>query len=92
MAEALPPAMVKDAILPTIIEMSEDPIPNIRFNVAKSLESLIPLLKNDPNTVGFIDSLVKTTLDKLSGDQDVDVKFFATRALESYGNSLKPSL
>jgi serine/threonine-protein phosphatase 2A regulatory subunit A len=85
MAEALTPVMVKDSILPTITELSKDPIPNIRFNVAKSLESLIPLLKKDPNTAELVSSSVKPTLEKLCTDQDGDVKFFATRALESNG-------
>ncbi|KAG1410945.1 hypothetical protein G6F57_023884 [Rhizopus arrhizus] len=65
--------------------MSKDPIPNIRFNVAKSLESLIPLLKKDPNTGELVNSSVKPTLEKLCTDQDGDVRFFATRALESTG-------
>lgn len=85
MAEALTPLMVKDSILPTITEMSKDPIPNIRFNVAKSLETLIPLLKLDSSTSELVESSVKPTLEKLSADPDVDVKFFATRALESNG-------
>lgn len=88
MAKALPPVSVKESILPTIVEMSKDPIPNIRFNVAKSLESMIPLLKKDPSTAELVNSTVKSTLENLSTDQDVDVKFFATRALESYGKSL----
>lgn len=85
MAEALTPMMVKDSILPTITELSKDPIPNIRFNVAKSLESLIPLLKKDADTAELVDSSVKPTLEKLRTDQDVDVRFFATKALENEG-------
>lgn len=85
MAKALTPMMIKDSVLPTIIDMSKDPIPNIRFNVAKSLEALIPLLKKDPNTAELISSSVKPTLEKLCTDQDSDVKFFATRALENNG-------
>jgi serine/threonine-protein phosphatase 2A regulatory subunit A len=86
MAKALTPVIIKESILPTIIEMSQDSIPNIRFNVAKSLESLIPLLRKDPSTEELLTSSVKPTLEALSLDQDVDVKFFATRALENSGN------
>lgn len=85
MAEALTSNMIKDSILPTIVEMSKDPIPNIRFNVAKSLESLTPLLKKDPETATLITTSVQPTLEKLGTDEDGDVKFFATRALESLG-------
>jgi serine/threonine-protein phosphatase 2A regulatory subunit A len=86
MAKALTPVIIKESVLPTIIEMSQDSIPNIRFNVAKSLESLIPLLKKDSSTEELLNSSVKPTLEALSLDQDVDVKFFATRALENSGN------
>lgn len=67
-------------MLPTIVSLSNDPIPNIRFNVAKTLETLFPLLKHDGDTLA---NTIHPVLQKLSGDTDVDVRFYATRALES---------
>lgn len=83
MAEALPADTVRDSVLPTVIELSSDPIPNIRFNVAKSLETMIPLLKQNQAMLDLVPSMAKPTLEKLSSDPDVDVRFFANRALET---------
>ncbi|KAF7722403.1 hypothetical protein EC973_003179 [Apophysomyces ossiformis] len=81
-ADAISPEDVKDFVLPTVIDLSRDPIPNIRFNVAKSLESLVPLLNKDEATAVLNGSIVKPALETLSQDSDTDVKFFAVRALE----------
>lgn len=82
MAETLSVQVIRDDVLPTVISLSDDPIPNIRFNVAKSLEALIPLLKNNAQAAGLYDTTVKPALEKLREDVDGDVKFFASRALE----------
>jgi len=81
MTDALSPSIIKDYVLPTVIGLSEDPIPNIRFNVAKALETLTPSLKQDSNTVDLIESTVVPSLQKLTNDKDSDVRFFASRAL-----------
>lgn len=82
MAEALSVQVIREDVLPTVISLSNDPIPNIRFNVAKSLEALIPLLKNKQEANGLYETTVKPALEKLREDTDGDVKFFASRALE----------
>ncbi|CAB4427709.1 unnamed protein product [Rhizophagus irregularis] len=68
-------------ILPTVNNLVSDPIPNIRFNVAKSYEVLIPVLKQSQETVVLLDAQVKPALDKLREDSDADVKYFAEKAL-----------
>ncbi|KAI9319163.1 armadillo-type protein [Dichotomocladium elegans] len=78
-AQVLSAEDIRDCILPTIVSLSNDSIPNIRFNVAKSLENMIPLLKQDENT---LNNTVHPVLEKLANDSDGDVRFFATRALE----------
>lgn len=78
----MPPQDMKDTLLPTVISLSDDPIPNIRFNVAKSLETLRPILDRDPSLKEAIDTTVKPALEKLSKDKDQDVQFFAARALQ----------
>ncbi|CAK7349749.1 unnamed protein product [Dovyalis caffra] len=53
-------------------------VPNIKFNVAKVLQSLIPIV--DPSVV---EKTIRPCLVELTEDPDVDVRFFATQALQS---------
>jgi len=89
MAPAVTPEVIRDYILPTVNNLVTDPIPNIRFNVAKSYEVLIPVLKQSQETGILLDTQVKPALDKLKEDMDGDVKYFAERAfLAGMGLSL----
>ncbi|KAJ3131992.1 hypothetical protein HK100_005820 [Physocladia obscura] len=72
--------VLKDLIVPTVTSLATDPIPNIRFNVAKSMEELVPLLKKT-GLSGLLGDPIKPSLLKLSEDKDTDVRFFANRAL-----------
>lgn len=72
--------IIRDHIIPTVTSMVADPIPNIRFNVAKSLEILIPVLQKIPEGTALLDQIVKPALLKLSEDADNDVRFYARRA------------
>uniref|UniRef100_A0A2K6ELF9 Phosphatase PP2A regulatory subunit A/Splicing factor 3B subunit 1-like HEAT repeat domain-containing protein n=1 Tax=Propithecus coquereli TaxID=379532 RepID=A0A2K6ELF9_PROCO len=63
-------------MLPTVLRMAGDPVANVSFNVAKSLQKIGPILDNSN-----LQSEVKPVLEKLTQDQDVDVKYFAQEAL-----------
>lgn len=63
-------------LLPTVLLLAADPVANVRFNVAKTLQKITPFL--DPSVV---EPQVKPALDKLNGDTDVDVKHFASEAI-----------
>ena len=54
-------------LIPRVVCLSDDPVPNIRFNVAKTLEKLRDRL-NPYNKRAGIDALKK-----LETDNDVDV-------------------
>lgn len=81
--------LIRDRILPTLTKLVNDPIPNIRFNVAKSYEVLAGVLKgaagSDDAAAGpaLLASEIRPQLEKLAQDGDVDVRFFANRALEA---------
>ena len=51
-------------------------VPNIRFNVAKMLERLVPLLEAQ-----VTDQSVRPVLQELTEDPDTDVRFYASQAL-----------
>ncbi|KAJ3020024.1 hypothetical protein HKX48_001439 [Thoreauomyces humboldtii] len=70
---------LRDFILPTVITLAADPIPNIRFNVAKSFEQIIPLAKK-ANLTSTVNEQIKPALAKLSDDSDLDVRYYAKRA------------
>lgn len=48
LAPAVDIRVIEESILPMVDKLVEDPIPNIRFNVAKSFEVLIKVLKELP--------------------------------------------
>ncbi|KAI9090824.1 armadillo-type protein [Phlyctochytrium arcticum] len=70
---------LRDFILPTINTLANDPIPNIRFNVAKALEQIIPLVRK-ANLGNALAEQIQPALTKMSEDGDVDVRYFARRA------------
>jgi len=63
-----------DKLLPLIIQLQNDNIPNVRFNVAICLETLREK-----------SSEVKSALENLVKDSDSDVKYFSIRAQRSLG-------
>lgn len=71
-----PEIVASDAILKVILHLADDPVPNIRFNVAKTLEILIKFV--NPKLVATV---IKDKLTKMQQDQDTDVRAFAIQAL-----------
>ncbi|PVU95407.1 hypothetical protein BB561_001839 [Smittium simulii] len=82
LAPSISPDVIRDLVLPTIETLMSDPIPNIRFNVAKSIESLAPVLNSSESTAPLIKSKIVPILEKLSEDQDRDVRNFADHAFD----------
>lgn len=70
---------VTQLILPFIESLAKDPVPNIRFNVAKALKVIVDKC---PENKSILDTTVIPTLNKLSEDSDVDVRYFADQSLE----------
>lgn len=56
LAPAVNIAVIKESILPMINQLIEDPIPNIRFNVAKSYAVLIQVLRRLPAEGTLVDA------------------------------------
>jgi serine/threonine-protein phosphatase 2A regulatory subunit A len=83
MAPSLNTEAICDSVLETVLPMVNDPIPNIRFNVAKSFEVLAAVLNETSEGKAVIKSKIVPGLEKLKEDQDADVRFFAQKALET---------
>lgn len=66
---------IRDSVLDAALALVSDPIPNIRFNVAKSLEILAMTL-GGLNAEGqeIAQRKIVPALEKLHGDTDPDVR------------------
>jgi len=82
MAEALGPTLdagvVESTLVPFITSLATDPVPNVRFNVAKSLERMAAKLGDGKGEM-------KKCLKGMVNDADVDVTYYAKRALSAVG-------
>ncbi|CAF1575375.1 unnamed protein product, partial [Didymodactylos carnosus] len=65
-------------MLPTVITLAGDAVANVRFNVAKTLKRIYPILDGSALAMH-----VKPCLEKLAQDVDFDVQHFASDALET---------
>jgi serine/threonine-protein phosphatase 2A regulatory subunit A len=70
------------SISETIVHLAEDPIPNIRFNVAKALEVLATVVGPQPGGQEVVKDALVPAIRKLKDDSDADVRYFAGKALE----------
>ncbi|KAF3823563.1 hypothetical protein GH733_007031 [Mirounga leonina] len=71
-------------MLPIVLKMAGDQVANVRFNVAKSLQKIGPILDTDA-----LQEEVKPVLQKLGQDEDMDVKYFAQEAISAVAQRLR---
>ncbi|KAF8168088.1 armadillo-type protein [Crassisporium funariophilum] len=74
--------IVRTDVIGPLLELSKDPIPNIRFNVAKALEVMATAFGNSAEGRAFIQDWITPALERQKTDQDADVRYFASRALQ----------
>ena len=70
---------MNEKLIPLALRLSEDPVPNIRFNFAKLIESIFSKLSPE-NKRKAEESLVKMVENEKT---DFDVKYYAEKALKS---------
>lgn len=77
LADVCSAEVITKFMVPVISNLAHDSVPNVRFNVAKTMAKVAPVL--DSNT---IETCVKPCLTRLhEEDDDNDVKYFASEAL-----------
>lgn len=69
---------ISSYIVPILLKYCKDPIPNVKFSVAKLIKKMV--VKMDSQTVM---SKVKPALTEMASDPDKDVQYFAKVALLS---------
>jgi len=74
-------AFLERHLVPIVQRMSSDPIPNVRFNSAKAIKAI----QESPAGQGAARVLLVPCLQRLRGDEDRDVQFFA-RGAGAVGN------
>ncbi|CAI5758207.1 unnamed protein product [Candida verbasci] len=85
-----------EKILPFINSLIQDPVPNIRFNLAKTyyilVSSLIEISKNSninqQELKNLIDSEIMNNLKLLQNDSDIDVQYYSNQSIEDINNLL----
>lgn len=77
--------IVRSEIVESLLQLASDPIPNIRFNVSKSLEVLATTYGNTPDGIAFVQQRILPVLEQQKNDTDADVRYFAARALQKAG-------
>ncbi|KAM9933441.1 hypothetical protein OXX80_006945, partial [Metschnikowia pulcherrima] len=78
-------SVIVSKILPFVSHLTADPVPNIRFNVAKSYLVIVEALAKNPDAdvSKLIDDEIVRHLNVLQGDADVDVRYYANSSLDS---------
>lgn len=75
-----------EEILPFINSLTNDPVPNIRFNVAKSFlvaaKTLLSKENISDSSTNYVKEKILPSLEALQKDNDTDVRFFATQSIE----------
>jgi serine/threonine-protein phosphatase 2A regulatory subunit A len=79
--ENLSTNIVIEYMLPLVLTLANDPIPNIRFNVAKALQDLTSFLVHAERS-DLVETSIKPILIGLKNDQDIDVQYFSIKALQ----------
>lgn len=74
--------MLQETVLDPLVQLASDPIPNIRFNVAKALETVAVSLGESPEGVQLVQHKVAPVLEALKNDPDADVRYFASKGLQ----------
>ena len=76
------------SILPFVNHLVNDSVPNIRFNVAKLYLVLAETFANSgqPNASSIVSNDILPKLEKLQSDEDVDVRFYASRSIQGIEN------
>lgn len=77
---AVAPATLQGTLLPFILSFCSDPVPNLRFNVAKSLERLASRVDAPVRAAS-----IRPALERLAADGEEDVRYYAARALANVG-------
>mmetsp|Transcript_9040 Transcript_9040/g.26607 ORF Transcript_9040/g.26607 Transcript_9040/m.26607 type:complete len:597 (-) Transcript_9040:174-1964(-) len=72
-------------LVPMVVKMATDPVPNVRFNAAKTIQ----MMHKSSSSIrsGSVSDGLVPCLNRMLADEDPDVKFYAKRAMAELGPS-----
>ena len=82
MSPSLDIQAVSGPVLDALSGLVSDPIPNIRFNVAKCMEDLVTTHGSTAAGRAMAREKIVSGLQTLVDDSDADVRYYASKALE----------
>jgi len=82
LAEACGNQFVENHLVVMALKMAVDPVPNVRFNAAKSIQAMHKTCAASP---GVLQESLVPCLKRLNADSDPDVKFYAEKAMSELG-------
>lgn len=83
LAEVAAAPFLEKHLVPMVVRMANDPVPNVRFNAAKTIQAM----QKAPAASSMAKEALLQCLRQLVGDVDPDVKFFAQRAISDMSAS-----
>lgn len=76
---------LENIIMPLLLQMVNDAVPNVRLTVARTLKDVISHSGSVLHD-SFLQSCILPSLNSLAGDDDRDVRFYSSAALEELNN------
>lgn len=73
LSEAVSPSFIEEQLVPMVVRLCGDPVPNVRFNATKTIQAM-------HRTCPAVNTATRECLERLQRDQDPDVVCFAQRA------------
>lgn len=70
-------------LLPTIVALTADPVPNVRFNAARAMQAMRKA--SSGVSASALEDHIRPCLSRLVADDDPDVKAFAKMAMMELG-------
>lgn len=77
---SLTPEIIEADIIEPLLQLAVDPIPNIRFNVARALEMVGGSFGTEGRTLA--QQRIVPALEQQKTDSDADVRYYSARALQ----------
>lgn len=78
-------SFLKKDIIPFVLLLKDDKVPNVRFNIVQMLKNIVLFFKEKESVVNNDTSnKIKNVINSFTTDEDNDVKFFAEEAMKIF--------